>query len=442
MKLYYHTTPRPGNMGDILNKWLVETIAQDSVVLARPGQDVYMCIGSIAKFAEKGMKVWGTGTMRMSDKLSKDAEWCAVRGPLTRQAVIQSGGECPEVYGDPALLMPYLYKPEIEKQHTIGIIPHYVDYQAVKSVYHGYKVINILDANPLAVIDQILKCEKIVSSSLHGLIIAQAYGIPAVLVDTIDGKLSGDGTKFLDYFYSTGQEPRLPVPMKDIENLKFSANLSFDPQPLYDACPFPNKHAIDFGDSIKKSNRRFSALNDMPVIVSFYTPDYAHHARRLEAECKTLGLAYEIVPHEPIGEWIDNTRIKGRIVLDAMNKHNKPVLWVDVDSSVHQKPHLFSYVKADFAAKTKQSGERPFSVGHLWFNNTKKGREFLEKWALECDNAPQGVSDEWAMCEAWKKVKGVKYIGLPDSYFAFKIDRDTVLSVRISGNASRYAGTK
>jgi len=339
--------------------------------------------------------------------------------------------------------MPYFYSPEIEKEHKIGIIPHYIDYKAVKSAFSDYRVINILDANPLKVIDEILKCERIITSSLHGLIIAQTYGIPAALVDTIDGKLSGDGTKFLDYFYSTGQEPKMPIEMKDIEKIKTSANIKFDAKALYDACPFPNKKAIEIPELITKSNRfKFENSNEMPVIVSFYTEDYSHHAKRLIAECDKLGLAHEIVPHEPIGEWIDNTRIKGQIVLDVMNKYDKPVLWVDVDSSIHKRPYLFCYINTDFAAKIKPAGERPFSVGHLWFNNTKKGREFLEKWAKECNEAPMGVSDEWAITEAWKKIKGVKYTGLPDSYFAFKVDRDTVLSVRISGNASRYSNTK
>ena len=59
-----------------------------------------------------------------------------------------------------------------------------------------------------AFLDEMLDCERIVSSSLHGVIIAQAYGIPACLA-TVTGsaaQIHGDGIKFDDYFRSIGHE--------------------------------------------------------------------------------------------------------------------------------------------------------------------------------------------------------------------------------------------
>jgi hypothetical protein len=440
MKLYYHTTPYPGNMGDILNKWLVERLSHDKVILSKPGDDVYMCIGSIIKFACPGMNIWGTGTMRMTDTLSPYAKYHAVRGPLTRELILTSGGECPEIYGDPALLMPYLYNPPVSKKYQIGIVPHYVDYDAVTREFPQYRVINILNANPLAVIDEIMACEEIVTSSLHGMILAQAYGIPSALVQPIKGKLSGDGTKFLDYLMSTGQNPALPVPMENIEAIPKTADIEFDAQKLMDACPFPSLKTVKLAkkQTVKTKFSMQEGINPSPVVVSFFTHDYAGHANRLRDECSAIGLEHHIVYHQPIGEWIDNTRIKGRIVLDAIKKHNKPVLWVDADSSIHRHPDLFTCLDADFAAKLKHSPDRPFAVGHLWFNNTPKGREFLQLWAEECDNAPQGVSDEWAIARAWERIEGVRVANLPEEYFAHKVRPGTVLSVRISGNATKH----
>jgi len=62
-----------------------------------------------------------------------------------------------------------------------------------------------LNADPLEVARQIASCTKIVSSSLHGIIAAHAYGIPAAWVQFSD-KLSGDGIKFADHFASVGSE--------------------------------------------------------------------------------------------------------------------------------------------------------------------------------------------------------------------------------------------
>ena len=49
--------------------------------------------------------------------------------------------------------------------------------------------------------DEILKCRKIVSSSLHGIIVAHAYGIPAVW-QKFSGNIFGDDIKYQDYFES------------------------------------------------------------------------------------------------------------------------------------------------------------------------------------------------------------------------------------------------
>lgn len=417
MRLYYHDTPRPGNFGDILNKWLVEEISGRKVVKAKPANHVHICIGSIIKFADDKMHVWGTGAMWEHDKPSPTAYYHAVRGPVTRDVVLRNGGDCPEIYGDPALLLPKFYNPTVKKKYKLGIIPHYVDYQAVKKAYPNHRVINLINGDPLSVVRDILECETVVSSSLHGIIAAQAYGIPAAWVQTIAGKLSGDGTKFKDYFLSTNQEPYQPFELKDLENIPKSADIDINLTQLLNVCPFYK--------------------NSRPFVVSFYTPDYKKHAVRLEQELKQLKLEYKIVELNPIGGWIDNTRLKGQLVLDTLKEQNKSVLWLDVDSSVHKEPKLFKQLDADFAAWPKR-GDRPWAVGHLWFNNTPKGIELCEKWAHYCNNAPQGVSDEWALDKAWAEVQDVKSFELPRDYFTGVITNTTVLSYRLSGNAQIY----
>jgi hypothetical protein len=163
----------------------------------------YICVGSIAKLARQGITVLGSGTMTSGAKLDPTAKWRWVRGPRTRDLVIKNGGECPEIYGDPALLLPRIVPPAAEKKHQLGIVPHYVDYDFAKQQFPNQPVINLLNADVCEVIKQITSCEKIISSSLHGIIAAHAYGIPAAWVK-FSNKLSGDDTKFHDHHESVG----------------------------------------------------------------------------------------------------------------------------------------------------------------------------------------------------------------------------------------------
>jgi hypothetical protein len=100
---------------------------------------------------------------------------------------------------------------------------------------------------------QILACEHILSSSLHGIIVAHAYGIPAVQVQFSD-RIFGDGVKYHDYFLSVDLEVYDPVPIDRSINEKDAISLiqqhpsalaplqkiSLIQQGLLAVCPFKN----------------------------------------------------------------------------------------------------------------------------------------------------------------------------------------------------------
>ena len=114
----------------------------------------------------------------------------------------------PEIYGDPALLLPKFYKPIIiEKlKNKIGVVPHKSNYDKYinKIDTKKYYLINPTD-KWRNVINYICSCKEIISSSLHGLICSDAYNIPNVWLD--EYKLSEGDFKFKDYFAS--QKKRL-----------------------------------------------------------------------------------------------------------------------------------------------------------------------------------------------------------------------------------------
>ena len=203
------------NYGDLLSAYIVEAISKKEVRFYNAPKirkswfskkrAYLMAIGSIMSYTQPKAKVWGSGIIARKIEFD-NAQFCAVRGPLSRKRVLELGYTCPKIYGDPALLLPHFYKGDIKKTHKIGIIPHYVDYDTIIDWYSDdshVKVIDLLTDDILQTTDEILACDRIISSSLHGVIVAQAYGIPAVWVRFSD-KLSGDNVKFEDYFLSVG----------------------------------------------------------------------------------------------------------------------------------------------------------------------------------------------------------------------------------------------
>lgn len=163
---------------------------------------VVMAVGSMLEHSKPNFMIWGTGFLRSRSRFH-GGQVLAVRGKYSADKLEKLGfGKC-EVFGDPAILLPLVY-PKNERPDTqkVGIIPHYVDYEELKNRYPSHNVINLNSYQIEPVIDSIINCEYILSSSLHGLIVAHAYGIPALWVR---GKGTGkDVFKFRDYFSSVG----------------------------------------------------------------------------------------------------------------------------------------------------------------------------------------------------------------------------------------------
>ncbi|WP_348770168.1 polysaccharide pyruvyl transferase family protein [Arthrobacter sp. E3] len=126
----------------------------------------------------------------------------SVRGPLTRDYLISRGACVGEVYGDPALLLPYLFPEMIKdlkiKKRGILFVPNLHDFEMTAN--SSAEVLNPT-CHWRDCIKAIVQSEYVISSSLHGVVVAEAFGIPARLVDS--------GTeppfKYEDYFKGTGR---------------------------------------------------------------------------------------------------------------------------------------------------------------------------------------------------------------------------------------------
>ncbi len=165
-------------------------------------EQVLLCIGSILSRCRKNFIIWGAGFMNNDEKTIECGKICAIRGNFSARKLGLNIKNTDVAIGDPAILLPLVYKPQIKKKYKIGIIPHIRDYKYAKKKYCNYHIINIATSDIESVINEILECEIIFSSSLHGIIVSHAYGIPALWIKL--GDINTDGIKFQDYFDSVG----------------------------------------------------------------------------------------------------------------------------------------------------------------------------------------------------------------------------------------------
>ena len=246
------------NWGDGINPILVDAIYNKKLINVNMIYNffklpVHSCIGSVINVFPKNNKViiWGSGVANPNLPLTYvPHKVTAVRGPLTLEYLKKNGVKCNTVFGDPVLLIKRVYNPNTAvKKYKYGIICHYEDITPqldllIKERTDIFKIEIIRDLNkPYEIIDEILSCENIISSSLHGLILADLYEIPNVWIFFQNfEKLT---FKFFDYYQSIGVDNNLPLIIKEgdlgdqLEKINYKTNkITLDLELLYNSSPF------------------------------------------------------------------------------------------------------------------------------------------------------------------------------------------------------------
>ncbi|MFS0712934.1 polysaccharide pyruvyl transferase family protein [Microbacterium sp. 2P01SA-2] len=178
-----------------------------------------------------GDTVWGSGVngKTMSVGAAPDLDVRAVRGPLTRDVLSDAGVSVPEVYGDPALLWPR-YWPREHYLRSLGlaaadramvVVPNHNDRQ----LFAGAASISPL-GEPHAVIAQIARSSFVCGSSLHGIVLAEAFGIPARLIRSA----TEPPFKYADYYAGTGRSS-----YRAASSVEEACELGGEPAPDFDA---------------------------------------------------------------------------------------------------------------------------------------------------------------------------------------------------------------
>lgn len=178
MKIFYWKIKK--NFGDLLTSFLLHRFTGLKSEWAPPEEAQLVLCGSILEKLPWDFSgvIAGAGKLHENTVLHFPyAKILALRGPLTAKGLIDN--KVNFVYGDPGLLANELVQ-ITDKKYDLGIIPHWTDTTLEhdkRFTKYDPKVIRVGD-DPLEVISEIGRCKKIVSSSLHGIILADSLGIP------------------------------------------------------------------------------------------------------------------------------------------------------------------------------------------------------------------------------------------------------------------------
>lgn len=196
------------NLGDSLSAVMVGALSGLPVkhVNFDEPRTKLVAVGSIGHAIKGGTAViWGSGVSIRNGVLAQNVPQTqydvrAIRGAISAQHLRDFGIAVPEIYGDPVWLLPSIFNEPVEQQYELGVIPHIQDierphpdsparadslrYVVDASEADKVVVINTWHEPTLAGLIKKLKlirsCKRIVSQSFHGVVIAEAYGIPVL----------------------------------------------------------------------------------------------------------------------------------------------------------------------------------------------------------------------------------------------------------------------
>lgn len=186
---------------------ICERLAGCRVVYASKRRCDLVAMGSLLhrfreRFFHPRIHVWGTGFIEAGPVRRSRFHYHAIRGRHSA-ALIQS--PTIRTFGDPGLLADVLW-PELKKtakRYRVGLVPHYEDrsdsqIQTLANALRSCTTIDVF-SDVAEVLRQIAGCECVLSSSLHGLIVADAFGVPNAWIK-LSQRIRGDNFKFRDYY--------------------------------------------------------------------------------------------------------------------------------------------------------------------------------------------------------------------------------------------------
>lgn len=226
------------NFGDLLGPVVVEGLVRNAGLDPQAGDGRLLSVGSVLHFARNGDVIWGTGLNgkikpSRHDFMRLDVR--AVRGPITRDFLVSRSIKVPQIYGDPALLLPEIM-PELhgwvgEPTRDVAVVPNFNDYPDWR---HSRGVLN--PRGPLReCLETIARSRLVVGSSLHAIVVAESLGIPA---RAIRSQVEQE-TKYADYYLGTGRSDfSIATSVEEAIKLGGEQPPNWPPEPLRESFPY------------------------------------------------------------------------------------------------------------------------------------------------------------------------------------------------------------
>ena len=180
---------------------------------------------------KKNVRIWSSGFIEAPSskaRLCRNIDVFALRGALTRgylENIAKKKFNVP--LGDGGLFIPDLVKKKPFLKYELGIIPHYKDLDSPAIDVLLKKLPDATIISPLGdvvqIAEKIAECEMILSSSLHGLIVADAMNIPNRHI-VIGTNVRGGNFKFMDYYSAYGIEHNC-LSVDDVEGTETLKNV-------------------------------------------------------------------------------------------------------------------------------------------------------------------------------------------------------------------------
>jgi len=138
-----------------------------------------------------------------------------------------------------------------------------------------------------------------------------------------------------------------------------------------------------------------------PTVICYYTQNsgYKKHVEKLIASCKKFNIPFSVDAIPSLGTWERNCCYKPKYILQKLSTLCSPVLWIDADAEIVEKPTLFENFSPDIALPIIENlpDDHPSKMisGTIYINHTPSAFTILKEWEVACEHLLQSDPEIW-----------------------------------------------